>query len=207
MICINCQSPIEDGAKFCPNCGAKIEPLTEIAEEDIPSSDAESFSSADTVSEFKEETPTPEDKPESGEAAPEEPVFTPVVPVFTDDEPAQDQTVIVDSSSVAIEGSSKPLHFTATVTIVLTALAILFGAIASLGGIVAMHPAIIIIFSILDLLVNPFAFGFGVAAFIVGLKKKKPATWIVGLVAAILAVIHWIYAIIMLLVGIIALVA
>ena len=155
MICINCQSPIDDGSKFCPNCGTKIKPFTDIEE----------------------------------------------------DKSAQNQTMLTEPSSAEKSRSSKPLHFTATVTIIFTPLAILFGVVASLGDILTMHPVIIIVFSILDLLVNPFAFGFGVAAFIAGLKKRKTATWIVGLLGAILSVINWIYAILILLVGIIDLVA
>ena len=43
---------------------------------------------------------------------------------------------------------------------------------------------------------TPFAFGFGLAAFIIGLKKKHPATWIIGLVAAVLAILSFFVGII-----------
>ncbi len=78
------------------------------------------------------------------------------------------------------------LHFTATLAIVLTALTFLLSMFALIAVFASMHEALIILLSIFAMLCAPLAFGFGAAAFIVGLKKKRKATWIIGLIAALL---------------------
>ena len=75
--------------------------------------------------------------------------------------------------------------------VLLIVLSCLFFFLALLALLVNMHPVIMILSSVCLLCNTPFAFAFGVAAFIVGLKKKHPATWIIGLVAAILAIVSF----------------
>ena len=165
------------------------------------------------------ETPDPVDTAPATEFAPceeaepavsaEEPAEDTACPVR--EEPALEETEPVsepmftapaDVPAAPEKPAHKGLHFTATVSIILTALTFLFGTIALLGLLVSMHPGVIIFMAILTILLTPLCFGFGVASFIIGLKNKRPVCWIIGLIAAIFALISFCFGIIYLIAGV-----
>lgn len=214
MFCTNCGSQLPDEkVKFCPNCGIRIaedpqpEPVDAAEPEPSPAECCEP--AAETVSEpepaavLPEEDPAPCFEETCAAPEPEKPSEEPVcaerqTPPAPEPEPV--------SAPVAPAPSVKPvrkgMHFTAIVSLILIALTFLFGSIALLGLLVSMHPGIVIFMSILVILLTPLCFGFGVASFIIGLKNKRPADWIIGLIAAAFAVLSFCFGIIYMIVGI-----
>ena len=169
------------------------EVFDEQVSEELPETVEEAVETFETVPE--------EQSAEVIRTEPEEAVVEPSVPVSEVlaasvlESPAPDPAQKVpDEIPEPVSPEAEPvrkLHFTAIISIVFTALSFLFFFLALLALLVNMHPVIMILSSVCLLCNTPFAFAFGVAAFIVGLKKKHPATWIIGLVAAILAIVSF----------------
>ncbi len=227
MFCTNCGNALPEGAKFCPNCGVRLaEPLVAEAEItgriDMPETPAEAAAEVFETAESEQLTEAVETFEEAASAEPvaAEPIAAPVEEPTPVEEPAPEETVpaadeppvepvkAVPAESAApepapVKAAPKGLHFTATLAIVLTAVTFLFATISLLGLLVQMHPAIVILMAILAILTTPLALGFGIAAFIIGLKNKRTATWIIGLAAALLAVLHFICGVIYLVGGIV----
>lgn len=226
MFCTNCGSQLpEGGAKFCPNCGVRVaEPLTpdyDVASEVEPAPATEAEPAAI-------ETPEPDtgaavlSEEAAAPYAEEEPVIPePEIPVEDTACPNREQVPVQESEPEPIcepsftpppvaspVTSEKPkrkgLHFTATVSLILMSLTFLLGSISLLGLMVSMHPGIVIFMSILLILMTPLCFGFGVASFIIGLKDKRPAVWIIGLIAVVFALISFCFGVIYLIAGIVA---
>ena len=202
MFCTNCGQPAPDGAKFCPECGAPLvlRPLTDEVKEDAPAA----------VSEMPEAEPVepeiPEVAPEAYKAEPEPSKAEPVEPEIPkiEAEPVSAPKAAPTATVVSVaEESPKGLHFTATVAILLTAVSFMFGSLFLLGLMLGIAAELVILFATMTLLLAPVSFGFGVAAFIVGLHKKRTGTWVIGLIAALLAVLQALVSVIYLLAGII----
>ncbi len=220
MFCTNCGSQLPDEkVKFCPNCGIRImeAPETEPAAAEAEPAPVENCEpAAEVISEPEAPSPVlPEETAPCAEEAcaspePEEPsagadFADRQTPPEAQQEPAGKPVYTAPAASAPVSPANpvrKGLHFTATVSIILTALTFLFGSIALLGLLVSMHPGIVIFMSVLMVLLTPLCFGFGVASFIIGLKNKRPAGWIIGLIAAAFAVISFCFGIIYLVAGI-----
>lgn len=217
MFCTNCGSQLPDEkVKFCPNCGVRIteEPAEEPAA--VPEAEAAPVIATESAEAKTMEAEVCKDAlPEEPASCPEQ---EPAVPEpeehaqepessDTQNLPRTEQEPVRESSITApADAPEKParkgLHFTATVSLILIAMTFLFGSIALLGLLVSMHPGIVIFMSILTILMTPLCFGFGVAAFIIGLKDKRPACWIIGLIAAVFALVSFCFGIIYLIAGV-----
>ena len=184
--------PVETACEAAEVFEKAPEEIEKVSEE-LPETLEEAVETFETV---------PEEQPaEVIRTEPEEAVVEPSVPVSEPlaapalASPAPDPAQKVpDEIPEPVSPEAEPvrkLHFTAIISIVFTALSCLFFFLALLALLVNMHPVIMILSSVCLLCNTPFAFAFGVAAFIVGLKKKHPATWIIGLVAAILAIVSF----------------
>lgn len=218
MFCTNCGSQLPDEkVKFCPNCGVRImeEPAAVPEAEAAPVSAAESVEAKALEAEVCENVlseegpaPCPEQEPvapESNEPAQEPGSFDTQNTPRAEQEPVSDSSIPVPADAPAATSekpSRKRLHFTATVSLILIAMTFLVGSIALLGLLVSMHPGIVIFMSILTILMTPLCFGFGVAAFIIGLKDKLPACWIIGLIATVFALVSFCFGIIYLIAGV-----
>ncbi len=219
MFCTNCGDALPEGAKFCPNCGVRLaEPLVAdaaIAERvNVPETPAEAAAEVFETAEPEQLTEAVETFEAAAEPVESEPVAVPAeepapaVPVPAAAEAPAEPGKAVPMASEApepapVKAVPKGLHFTATLSIVLTAVTFLFATIALLGLLVQMHPAMVILMAIFAILTTPLALGFGIAAFIIGLKNKRTATWVIGLAAALLAVLHFICGVIYLVGGIV----
>lgn len=214
MFCTNCGSQLpNEKVKFCPNCGFPIEQnadsFTETAVENQEVSPV-----TENTAEVIEEVPAPEQVQETPvETIVEEPVTEydsegkqETVPVITEEpvsndvhtEPVKEEPVSSNAMPV-----KKTLHFTATVSIVLFALSFVLSMFLLMAVITSMHYGILIFLSIFLLLTAPLAFGFAIAAFIVGLRRRRPAEWIIGLVAGLNALlINGVFGFIYLILGI-----
>lgn len=201
------EAPIEDAQIEEPIPAAEaaevFESIPEEAEkapEALPETVEDAVEVFETLPEEKEPEPVPE-TPAPAEEIPAAPALeAPAHEVPPRVEEPAPEPVYQPAPSAE---PSKGLHFTAVISIVLTALSCLFFFIALLAVLVHMHPAIMILSSICLLCNTPFAFGFGLAAFIIGLKKKLPATWIIGLAAGILAVVSFFVGVITLITSIV----
>ena len=182
MFCTHCGSRLpEQGAKFCPQCGSPVAaPAFEEAIETFetaPETPNETVEAAVETFETAPETPseTVEAAVETFETAPETPK-EPVRPV----PPVQAAPTVP---------ARKGMHFTATLAIVLTAVAFVLSTFALIAVVSKMAVGLMIALSVFALVATPIAFGFGVAAFIIGLKNRHPATWIIGLIAGVVSIL------------------
>jgi len=186
MICSHCGASIPDQAKFCPMCGTKIEPEPFVcpchkSAEDSAAvlADAPEIELSAEPADMQIAAPVPE---------PTEPTTPVPEPALQPEEPA----------------APRGLHPVATVAVVLTALTVLCLGFALLALFLHLYPSIPIVFSAAALALTPFTFGTGVAALIVGLVKKRPATWIAGILAALVSVIDLVLCLLYLLGGVLA---
>lgn len=206
MICSHCGASIPDQAKFCPMCGAKIEPepfvcpcrksaedsaavLADAPEIELPAEPADMQTAAPVPEPTEPTTPVPEPtEPTTPVPEPTEPTAPVPEPALQPEEPA----------------ASRGLHPVAAIAVVLTALTVLCLGFALLALFLHLYPSIPIVFSAAALALTPFTFGTGVAALIVGLVKKRPATWIAGILAALVSVIDLVLCLLYLLGGVLA---
>ncbi len=210
MFCTNCGQPAPDGAKFCPECGAPLalRPLVnEAVNTAAPAVAPEPPEVVPEIPAATSEAPKGDPVgPEIPAATPEAPKADPVGPEIPkiEAEPVSAPKAAPTAAVVSIaEEPPKGLHFTATVAILLTSAAFVFGSLVLLGLMIGITAELVILFATLTLLLTPVSFGFGVAAFIVGLHRKRTGTWVIGLIAALLAVLQGIVSVIYLLAGII----
>ena len=147
------------------------------------------------------EEPVPAEEPViAEEPAAEEPAF--VCPCVKSAEPSAE--VFAEPSAPVKAPAPKGLHPVATISIVLLALTASFLLFALMGLYLQLNAALPVVLAVLAIVSTVLTFGLGIAAFIVGLVRKRPATWIVGLAAALLGVANLVLAVVYLIGSVIA---
>ncbi len=193
MFCPNCGTHLpEEGARFCPNCGSQVDFFP-----------AQTFVAVEAPVERPleaEELPAQAEEPVIAAVEAEEPAV--------EEAPAKEQVLQNDSSEepaceeapsdpiepeaapqrapVAFSEAPKGLHGTAMTALVMLALAVLSAGLLLISVTLRLDPMFLGIFSFTLILFSELAFGIGIAAFIVGLVKKRTGTWILGLMSMLL---------------------
>ena len=199
MFCTNCGQPLPEGAKFCPECGTPLA-VRPLVEEVLPTEEAH-------VPEPEAPAEEPITEPEAPAAEPEAAPEAEVIPTAEAEQVSEPKAAPTAEVVLIAEEPPKGLHFTAAVALILTAISFACGALSLLGLMIGMVAGMVILFAFLTALLTPLSFGFGIAAFIIGLKRKHTATWVIGLISALLAVVQLVVGVIALICGVVYLVA
>ena len=168
----------EGKLNFCPNCGARVFPIAPVAPEAMEEPAVPEAAEEPIVPEATEEPVEPEAMEEP--AVPEAPAAP---------EAARESAPVVRTAPAAAPAEEKPrgLLGPALTALILTALTFLLATFAIICMALRLETALLAVFSTMTSVLAPLAIVFAFVSFVLGLVKRRPGTWIVGLLCLLVS--------------------
>lgn len=179
MFCSQCGMRLPEGKlNFCPNCGARVFPIAPVAPEAMEEPAVPEAAEEPIVPEATEGPVEPEAMEEP--AVPEAPAAP---------EAARESAPVVRTVPAAAPAEEKPrgLLGPALTALILTALTFLLATFAIICMVLRLETALLAVFSTMTSVLAPLAIVFAFVSFILGLVKRRPGTWIVGLLCLLVS--------------------
>lgn len=179
MFCSQCGMRLPEGKlNFCPNCGARVFPIAPVAPEAMEEPAVPEAAEEPIVPEATEEPVEPEAMEEP--AVPEAPAAP---------EAARESAPVVRTAPAASPAEEKPrgLLGPALTALILTALTFLLATFAIICMVLRLETALLAVFSTMTSVLAPLAIVFAFVSFVLGLVKRRPGTWIVGLLCLLVS--------------------